>query len=98
MCSFYALSQVTIDQLVWCPIFTMALFCFTGITAGFSPREIFTNFKISGPQVIFSSWLIWPAAHAVNFRVIPGRQRLLYINIIQLFFNSILSALANNIA
>jgi protein Mpv17 len=86
-----------VDQLLWCPLFTAALFCFTGITAGFSPREIFAIFKISGPQVILSSWLIWPAAHAVNFRVIPGRQRLLYINVIQLFFNSILSALANNV-
>ena len=88
--------QVTVDQLVWCPLFTVALFTITGITAGFSPREIFAIFKISGPQAILSSWLIWPAAHAINFRVIPGRQRLLYINIIQLFFNAILSALANS--
>ena len=72
------------------------LICFKGITSGLSPLEMVILLKISGPQVIFSSWLIWPAAHAINFRVIPTNQRLSYINAIQLFFNTILSALVNS--
>jgi uncharacterized membrane protein len=95
-CMYYPL-QVLIDQLVWCPIFSAALFCYTGVAGGLSPREIFAILKQNGPKVILSSWLVWPAAHAINFRIIPSTHRLLYVNAIQLFFNTILSVLANPI-
>jgi protein Mpv17 len=46
-------------------------------------------------MVVISSWMIWPAAHAVNFEVIPAKQRLLYINVVQVLFNTILSFILN---
>ncbi len=87
--------QVALDQLIWSPLFSIALFCFTGVTAGLSPRAIFNTLKRSGFGVILTSWLIWPAAHALNFRFVPAKHRLLYINMVQLIFNTILSFLVN---
>ena len=87
--------QVIVDQAFWSPMFSFSLFCFTGVTAGFSPREIFGLLKRNGLFVLLSSWLIWPAAHAINFGVIPAKHRLLYINTVQVLFNTILSFLVN---
>ena len=41
------------------------------------------------------SWAYWVPAHFVNFRFIPGEQRLLYINCMQIMYNIFLSFLGN---
>ena len=44
---------------------------------------------------VTGSWTVWPLAHAINFRIIPSSQRVLYINTIQIGYNCFLSLIAN---
>ena len=44
---------------------------------------------------VTGSWMVWPLAHAINFRIIPSSQRVLYINTIQIGYNCFLSLIAN---
>ena len=37
------------------------------------------------------SWKVWPLVHAVNFRFVPNKFRLFYINTVQIAFNIFLS-------
>lgn len=89
------LTKVLVDQAAWIPVSTLLLFCFTGVTAGLSPRDIYRAVRRSGVGVLLIAWLIWPLAHALNFSVVPARHRLLYINVIQIMYNTILSFVVN---
>jgi protein Mpv17 len=86
---------VLIDQLFWCPAFSILAFLFTGVTAGLSPKEIYLMIRKYSLMLIASSWMIWPAAHAVNFEVISAKHRLMYINAVQILYNTILSFVLN---
>jgi protein Mpv17 len=87
--------KVLVDQVAWSPVSTLLLFCFTGVTAGLAPRDICRAVSRSGVGVLLSAWFIWPLAHALNFAVVPARHRLLYVNVVQIMFNTILSFLVN---
>ncbi len=34
-------------------------------------------------KTLLAGYALWPVAHAINFRFIPTKQRVLYINIVQ---------------
>ena len=44
---------------------------------------------------VVGSWHVWPAVHAINFRVVPTEQRVLFINSVQVGYNCFLSFIAN---
>lgn len=37
---------------------------------------------------------MWPLAHLINFRFVPSSQRILYINTVQVGYNTFLSTMA----
>ena len=57
--------------------------------------KIQTKIKNDLPTAVTGSWAYWVPAHFVNFRFIPGEQRLLYINCMQIMYNIFLSFLGN---
>ena len=87
-------TKLAIDQIVWTPLLGSLLFSFIGITAGHSPSAIFRTIKNNLLKVVLTSWVIWPVAHAVNFKYITPKHRLLYINAVQVLYNAFLSAFA----
>ena len=88
-------TKVGIDQLIWNPIFGVVFFTFLGVTDGKNQEEIITKIKADLPTAVTGSWAYWIPAHTVNFRFIPGEQRLLYINAMQIMYNIFLSFLGN---
>lgn len=42
-----------------------------------------------------ANYMLWPAAHLINFAFVPGDLRILYINVIALFWTCFLSIQAN---
>jgi len=91
-------SKVFIDQVLWNPIFGICFFGYLGLFEGLSLAE--TGLKIQDGLfvAVTGSWKFWPIAHAVNFRFIPTRNRLLYINTLQIFYNVFLSIIASTAA
>ena len=88
-------SKVGIDQIAWNPIFGIVFFTSLGLMEGKSTDEIQTKIKNDLPTAVTGSWAYWVPAHFVNFRFIPGEQRLLYINCMQIMYNIFLSFLGN---
>ncbi|KAJ8613130.1 hypothetical protein CTAYLR_004821 [Chrysophaeum taylorii] len=90
-------TKVGIDQVLWNPIFGTVFFTYLGLTEGKSSDQIVSKIKADLPTAVTGSWAYWiPAsAHFVNFRFIPGEQRLLYINCMQIMYNIFLSFLGN---
>lgn len=86
--------KVFIDQVLWNPIFGCMFFGYMGAVDGMSPGAISDKIKNNLWTSVRGSWSVWPIAHAINFRLIPTSQRLLYINTIQIFYNCFLSIIA----
>lgn len=85
--------KVAIDQIAWMPIFSTLLIAFDGIVAGASPHFIGQYIQQRLAILVLTSWLIWPVSHAANFYIIPAKQRLVFINLVQIFHNTVASLL-----
>ena len=85
--------KILLDQLLWNPLFTILVITYLGIALGASPYQIYLQSKILYPQIVISSILLWPLSHYINFKWIPMKQRLLFINTVQVIFNAIVSSL-----
>lgn len=41
-----------------------------------------------------ANYALWPLAHLINFRFVPSKQRILYINCVQIIWSAYLSHLS----
>ncbi|KAJ1395802.1 hypothetical protein B484DRAFT_340157 [Ochromonadaceae sp. CCMP2298] len=89
------MKRVAVEQSILSPLIAAQLLIFTGVLKGNSPYQIYISFNPTVLFLIGSSWLLWPAAHFVNFRYLAAKRRLLFINCIQLLSNAIQSLLIN---
>jgi len=83
--------KVLIDQTLWCPIFMTVFFTYLGLVNGDSVATIVDKVKSDLLSACQGSWKVWPLVHAINFRFVPTKFRLVYINTVQVAFNIFLS-------
>jgi protein Mpv17 len=86
-------TKVAIDQVIWCPLFMTVFFTYLGLCAGDSFGTIGNKIKNDLFTACQGSWKVWPFVHAVNFKFISTKHRLVFINAIQIAFNMFLSLL-----
>jgi protein Mpv17 len=89
------ISKICIDQLLWCPMFMVCYFSYLGIASGESVSMVFDKIQDDLFTAVTASWKIWPLAHAVQFRWVATKHRIIYINCIEVCFIMFLSFLAN---
>ena len=87
--------KVLIDQLVYTPLFATVFFMYSGLAAGWPWHKVVTAVRTGKALVTFMSisYLIWPVTHFINFTAVPSNKRLLFINIVQLYFNMLIAGL-----
>ena len=83
--------KVAFDQLIWCPIFMTVFFTYLGLVNGDSISVIVDKVKTDLLSACQGSWKVWPIVHAVNFKFISTKHRLVFINSVQVAFNMFLS-------
>jgi len=88
-------SKVAIDQVFWCPIFMTVYFTYLGLVAGDSFGAIGNKIKSDLFTACQGSWKVWPIVHAVNFKFISTKHRLVFINGVQIAFNVFLSLIGS---
>jgi protein Mpv17 len=88
-------SKVLVDQVLWCPLFMIVFFTYLGLVAGDSFGVIGNKIKSDLFLAVQGSWKVWPIVHAVNFKFISTKHRLVFINGIQIAFNMFLSLLGS---
>eukprot|EP00558_Chaetoceros_sp_UNC1202_P010121 CAMPEP_0197243270 /NCGR_PEP_ID=MMETSP1429-20130617/8778_1 /TAXON_ID=49237 /ORGANISM="Chaetoceros sp., Strain UNC1202" /LENGTH=235 /DNA_ID=CAMNT_0042703465 /DNA_START=27 /DNA_END=734 /DNA_ORIENTATION=+ len=88
-------TKVFIDQVFWCPIFMTVFFTYLGLANGDSFGAIGNKIKSDLFTAMQGSWKIWPVVHAVNFKFISTKHRLVFINGVQIVFNMFLSLLGS---
>lgn len=46
-------------------------------------------------KTMMANYALWPLAHVINFRFVPSKQRILYINVVQVCWTTYLSYLVS---
>jgi len=88
-------TKVFIDQVIWCPLFMTVFFTYLGLCAGDSFSTIGNKIRGDLFTACQGSWKVWPIVHAVNFKFISTKHRLVFINGIQIAFNMFLSLIGS---
>lgn len=88
-------SKICVDQLLWCPLFMVCYFSYLGVFNGDSASVILGKIEGDLLAAVTASWKIWPMAHAIQFRYVATKHRIVYINCIEVCFIMFLSFLAN---
>jgi len=83
--------KVAIDQIMWCPLFMTVFFTYLGLVNGDSFGTIGSKVKNDLFSACQGSWKVWPIVHAINFKFIKTKHRLVFINGVQIAFNMFLS-------
>ena len=87
----HIVAKVAIDQILWCPIFMTVFFTYLGLVNGDSFQVIADKIKKDLLSACQGSWKVWPIVHAVNFKFVSTKHRLIFINTVQVAFNMFLS-------
>lgn len=66
-----------------------------GLLRGDNPPQVLTDVQTRIWPVVFRGWKFWPLAHIVTYGVIPPRHRVLWVNMLDLVWSSILASLAS---
>jgi len=70
-------------------------FAYLGLVTGDSLAAISAKISADLFTAVKGSWKVWPLVHTINFRFVPTKHRLLYINTVQIGFNIFLSLIGS---
>ena len=69
-----------------------------GLLRGDAPPQVAEDVKARIWPIVFRGWKFWPLAHIITYGVIPPRHRVLWVNMVDLVWSSILASLASDTA
>lgn len=90
-----ALVKMGLDQTLMAPLGIGLFFLSVGLMEGQPASAAVAATKEKLRPTLLANWTIWPAANLVNFAFIPSEQRILYVNLVYIFWASFLSTMAN---
>lgn len=87
-------SKMVLDQVLMAPvgtcIFYMSLATMSGV-----PMKGICDVREKLVPTLVTSYKLWPAAHLVNFAMVPPHMRVLYINVVSVVWAVMLSTIAS---
>jgi len=91
-----AVSKMVIDQSIMAPISTVMFFGSMGLMEGKSTAATVGVIKDKTWSTLLVNWQIWPIAQVINMYFVPVTLRVLFLNVVGLGYNTILSRIANS--
>jgi len=89
--------KIAWDQVLFSPICIAACIFVSGaVFEAKSPSQIIKDTRELGTQLWLSEWFIWPPAQFVNFYFLPTKYRVVYDNLVSLFYDWYTSHLKHN--
>jgi len=88
--------KITVDQLVWSPIWNGCYIFLLGAMKREALGEIIGTVKSTSFNLITSGLKLWPLAHVVTYGFIPVENRLLWVDLVEILWVTILSREAAN--
>jgi protein Mpv17 len=86
--------KILMDQTLYltvkCSIYIMAV----GVLQGDSVQTAAQNVKDKLAGIVKTAWKFWPLIHCITYSVIPAQHRILWVNMVDLVWNAILSSIS----
>ncbi|KAG2495218.1 hypothetical protein HYH03_006824 [Edaphochlamys debaryana] len=89
------LTKMSLDQLLMCPTATALFFTVMRIWEG-HPNDALSYMRTKIAPTLRANYVLWPAAHIINFAFVPPAQRILYCNAVGVIWTVILSTILNS--
>lgn len=90
-----ALVKTFLDQAIMAPAGIGLFFTAMGVLEGKSTSQAVAEAREKFRPTLMANYMLWPAANLINFAFVPPSQRILYCNVIYIFWVSFLSTMAN---
>ncbi|XP_070509053.1 mpv17-like protein 2 [Chironomus tepperi] len=87
--------KIMSDQFIVSPVFILHYFYTSYFLEGRKVTETNELLKDKFLKVYAADWLVWPATQFINFMFVPLQYRVLYINMITMFYNIFLCYVKN---
>ncbi|CAJ2659890.1 unnamed protein product [Trifolium pratense] len=87
--------KVAFDQTAWSAVWNSIYYTVVAILRLESPINIFNELTATFFPMLTAGWKLWPFAHLITYGVIPVEQRLLWVDMIELIWVTILSTYSN---
>uniref|UniRef100_A0A0E0MTF0 Uncharacterized protein n=1 Tax=Oryza rufipogon TaxID=4529 RepID=A0A0E0MTF0_ORYRU len=87
----FVVSKVAADGLLFGPVDLLLFFSYVGLASGRSVEQVKDDVKRDFIPALVLGGTIWPAVQIANFRFIPVRYQLLYVNLFCLLDSCFLS-------
>ena len=88
--------KILVDQFLVSPIFISHFLYTSYFLEGRKLKEIHDLFKQKFPKIYAADWMVWPLAQIINFSYVPLKYRVLYVNVISLFYSTFLCYIKHN--
>ena len=87
--------KVAADQLTWGPFWNNTYILLLGLMQFRKPAAIWQEMKSTTIPLIISGLKLWPIAHCITYGVIPVENRLLWVDLVEIIWVTILASAAN---
>lgn len=87
----FVATKVAVDGLLFGPLDLLVFFTYMGFSSGKTANQVKEDVKRDFLPALILEGGIWPVVQVVNFRFIPVRYQLLYVNFFCLLDSSFLS-------
>jgi len=91
---FGTIIKVVIDQTTWGPIWNNTYILLLGLMKFDKLENIFAEIKRTTIPLIISGLKLWPLAHIVTYGLIPVENRLLWVDLVEIIWVTILATAA----
>lgn len=85
------LLRMLLDAFIFSPVAVFGYFTYRTILEGGGLSDVFAKLHKSYVDALFASWKFWPGANIINFTFVSLEYRVLYNNILSLFWTGYLS-------
>jgi protein Mpv17 len=90
-----ALKKLALDQTLFAPVLLATITTLIGASEGKNLEQLKTGLKNNYVEALKLNYCVWPFANFVTFKYIPERQRVLFVSLVSLGWNTLLSNIAH---
>lgn len=87
----FVTTKVAADGLIFGPLDLLIFFSYMGLASGRSVNQVKEDVKRDFLPALIVGGTVWPIVQVANFRFVPVRYQLLYVNLFCLLDSSFLS-------
>jgi protein Mpv17 len=84
------IKKILLDQFIISPIFISHFLYTSYFLEGKKLKDIHDIIKQKFLKIYVADWAIWPLSQTINFCYVPFKYRVLYVNVISLFYSTFL--------